>query len=150
MNLVRAEPIFTTFEFDRKVPLMFTLNIMCTYLTGYYQQNNKVRKFLEDRAIAFPERDEVISVVNDTAVYIDAMNFPPEAMWWNKSNFFTLVSELSRQPDLRNIAPEVASEKLLRFQEAVPDNYALAAREAVSRRGQREYRGKVVREILAG
>jgi len=149
-NLIQAKPVFSKFEFDRKVPLMFTLNIMCTYLTGYYQRNDRVRKFLDERATSFPERDDVISVMNHTASCISAMNLPDSAMWWNKANFFTLVSELSRMPKLRDQHPDIAGQKLLQFGQAVPMDYSLAAREAVGRKAQRELRGKVVRDILGG
>lgn len=149
-EIIRTNNVFTSFEFDRKVPLMFTLNIMCTYMTGYYQRNDRVRKFLDERATAFPERDEVISAINDTATYIAEMNLPQNAMWWNKANFFTMISELSRVPALRQQPPETAKDRLMEFAQGVPPDYALAAREAVGRKAQREYRGKVVRETLGG
>jgi hypothetical protein len=136
-NLVRSKEIFTSFEFDRKVPLMFTLNIMCTYMTGYFQRNNRVRKYLEERASIFPERDEVIGAINT-------------AMWWNKANFFTLVSELSRLPETMRQSSQDAKHKLLNFADNVPADYALAAREAVGQKAERELRGKVVRTLLLG
>ena len=148
-NLIRSKLIFTSFEFDRKVPLMFTLNVMCTYLTGYYQRNDRVRKFLDDRALSFPERDDVISSVNDTAEYIEKMNLPLGSMWWNKANFFTLVCELVRHRELKEKAPDLSAGKLMAFAETVPADYALAAREAVGRKAQRELRGETVRGVLS-
>lgn len=147
--LIRDKPIFTPFEFDRKVPLMFTLNLMCTYLTGYYERNDRVRKYLDERAGQFAEREEVISSLNDTAAYIQAMNLPNNSMWWNKANFFTVMSELSRVPALRNQSAEQAAEKLIAFSMDVPADYALAAREAVGRKPQRELRGEAVRQSLS-
>jgi hypothetical protein len=147
-SLIRSKEIFTTFEFDRKVPLMFTLNIMCTYMTGYFQRNNRVRKFLEERTSSFPEREEVISAINMAGAYIESMDLPEGSMWWNKANFFTLVSELSRLPQIMSQSPQDARGKLLRFSENVPSDYALAAREAVGQKSERELRGKVVRALL--
>lgn len=147
-DLVRSKHIFTSFEFDRKVPLMFTLNIMCTYMTGYFQRNNRVRKYLEDRASSFPERDEVIAAINRAGEYIDSMNLPDGSMWWNKANFFTLVSELSRLPETMDQSAQAAKKKLLKFADNVPTEYALAAREAVGQKAEREFRGKVVRNLL--
>jgi hypothetical protein len=148
-ELIRTKSIFTPFEFDRKVPLMFTLNVMCTYMTGYYERNNVVRKFLEDRAENFPDRDEVMAAINDTASYISDMSLAENSMWWKKANFFTLVAELSRHPELRlGVNTEVAA-RLLTFAQNVPSDYSLAAREALGRRAQRDLRGKAVRDILA-
>jgi hypothetical protein len=147
-NLVRSKEIFTSFEFDRKVPLMFTLNIMCTYMTGYFQRNNRVRKYLEERASSFPERDEVIGAINAAGDYINSMNLPDGSMWWNKANFFSLVSELSRLPETMKQPPLDAKHKLLDFADKVPPDYALAAREAVGQKAERELRGRVVRTLL--
>jgi hypothetical protein len=147
-QLIKSKPIFTKFEFDRKVPLMFTLNIMCTFMTGYYQRNDRVRKFLDERAAAFGEQDEVIISINDTASFIMDMNLPDTAMWWNKANFFTVVSELSRIPALRAQSPEAAARKLMEFSRSVPTDYSLAAREGVGRKPQRELRAKAIRDTL--
>jgi hypothetical protein len=148
-ELIRTRSIFTPFEFDRKVPLMFTLNIMCTYMTGYYERNNLVRKFLDDRAESFPDREEVMAAINETANYISNMNFAENSMWWKKANFFTLVAELARHLELRTGTNTDVAAKLLTFAQTIPSEYSLAAREAVGRRAQRELRGKAIRDILA-
>jgi len=145
-TLLQQNPIFTKFEFDRKVPLMFTLNIMCTLLAGYYNRNDRVRKFLEEKAEEFLEKDEVLTTLNETASFIRDMALPERAMWWNKANFFTLVCELSTQPV--GLSPSQARNRLLDFQENIPQEYALAAREAVGRKGYRELRGMYVRGML--
>ena len=74
-NLIRNGQIFSPFEFDRKVPLMFTLNVMCTYLVGYYERNDRVRRMLDDFAAVFDERQEVLDVLNETAVFIEFYGF---------------------------------------------------------------------------
>jgi hypothetical protein len=147
-NLIRSTEIFTTFEFDRKVPLMFTLNVMCTYMTGYYQRNDRVRTFLDERANSFMERDEVISAINAASSYIGSMKLAPNSIWWNKANLFTLIAELSRLPDLIGQSPDAAAQRLTSFAENMPPNYALAAREATGQKAQRELRGRMVRVLL--
>lgn len=147
-NLIRNNSVFSSFEFDRKVPLMFTLNVMCTFMVGYYERNDRVRKMLDERSLSFPERQEVMDVLNDTATYIQEMSLPPGSLWWNKANFFTVVVELARVPELREQPPEVAAQKLQRFSERMPEAYGLAAKEAVSRKPQRELRGREIRAVL--
>jgi hypothetical protein len=53
---------------------MFTLSVMCTYLTWYYERNNQVRKVLEDLAENFPAREDVMAAINETAEYIYMLN----------------------------------------------------------------------------
>jgi hypothetical protein len=128
---------------------MFTLNIICTYLAGYYNRNDKVRRYLDELSTDFPEGDEVIDALNSSADFINAMNLPAQSMWWNKANFFSLVAELARSPALRSSAPVDAAKKLLEFSTAVPADYALAAREGVGRKAQRELRGEAIRHALS-
>lgn len=146
--LVRTKPIFSTFEFDRKVPLMFTLNVMSTFLTGFYNRNDRVRRYLDERSDEFQEKDDLIAALNSTAAYIAKMNLPLTSVWWNKANFFTIVIELARNPDMRRQPPEDAGEKLQVFERNLPQAYSLAAREAVNGKAQRELRGRLVREAL--
>ncbi len=147
-NILRTENIFSPFEFDRKILLMFTLNLMCTYLFGYYERNDKVRRYLEERTSQFPEKTKLMAEFNNTAEYIAAMNFPSNSVWWNKANFFTLMAELSRDAKIRKRPPEDASMKLAEFADNMPSEYSLAAREAVSRKPQRELRASYLRELL--
>ena len=148
-RVLKQHNIFTPFEFDRKVPLMFTLNVICTYLTGYYNRNDRVRKYLEDCATEFAERDEAIDALNASAQIIDQMELPASSMWWSKANFFTLVAELSRFDGRNRIDTEKTATNLTAFASVVPPDYALAAREAVGRKGQRDLRGCAVRQLLA-
>lgn len=147
-RLIADKGIFTSFEFDRKVPLMFTLDVMCTYLSGYFNRNDKVRRFLEDKNSIFPERQEVFDALNFAAKYIISLGLPEGAMWWNKANFFTLICEVVRSKDIQAMPPSDVAEKLDQFAKNVPADYALAAREAVGRKGQREMRGKTIRTLL--
>lgn len=146
--LIKLRPIFTPFEFDRKVPLMFTLNVMCTYLLGYYERNDRVRKMLDEYTEHFEDRQRVVDVLNSTAEFIDAMKLPENSPWWNKANFFTIVVELSRVAELRQQTPAEAARKLVEFSNNFSEEYSLAAREAVSRKPQRELRGRLVRAAL--
>jgi hypothetical protein len=70
-------------------------------------------------------------------------------MWWKKANFFTLVAELARHPELSSGKNTKVAAKLLTFAQNVPKEYSLAAREAVGRRAQRELMGKAIRDIFA-
>lgn len=147
-SLIKSASVFTSFEFDRKVPLMFTLNVMCTYLNGYYERNNLVRTYLDSKAERFAEKQIVIQRVNEAASYIERLHLPVGSMWWNKANFFTLIVELARQPELMQKPAPAVSQALIDFSGDVPDQYALDAREAVSRKPQRERRANTLQAII--
>jgi len=144
-DLIQSKNIFTRLEFDRKVPLMFTLSIMCTYLSGYFNRNDKVRKYLEDKNSEFAERTEVIEKLNAAARKINSLSLPEGSMWWNKANFFSLMCEMVRGGDVIGVNSTILSERLSRFAQDLPKDYALAAREAVGRKRERELRGSAIR-----
>ena len=148
-RLISEMPVFTDFEFDRKVPLMFTLNVMCTYLVGYFNRNDKVRRFLEEKNAVFVEREEVLHAMNAAAEFVGALKLGENSIWWNKANFFTLICEVARSAEVRGLDPAVVSEKLEGFAAGIPEEYVLAAREAVSRKAQREVRAAWFRKVVA-
>lgn len=150
-RLLQNTSVFSKFEFDRKVPLMFTLNLMCTFISGvYYNRNDKVRVYLEDKLEYFPEKDDTINAINEAAEFISRIDLDAESIWWSKANFFSLMAELVRSRDYHLLSPESVKQKLTEFAVNLPPDYSLAAREAVGRKSQRELRGKYLRQLLLG
>lgn len=147
-QIIKSKNVFSSFEFDRKVPLMFVLNVMCTYLSGYYNRNDRVRKFLDDFSEGFNQKEKIIDRLNTTAKYIDAMEISADSIWWNKANFFTLVVEIARHPNLSQQDAKVSAHKLSIFAQDLPFDYTLASRESVNGKAQRELRGTKLREVL--
>lgn len=147
-SLILEKPIFSKFEFDRKVPIMFTLNIMCSIIYGYYQRNDRVRQCLDEWSDNFDLKYEVIESINDSGSFVARMRLKNDSIWWNKANLFTLIVELARNVEYRHLSVKSVAEALNKFHEQLPREYALAAREAVNGKAQRELRGRMVRQIF--
>jgi hypothetical protein len=147
-TMIRSVGTFSAFEFDRKVPLMFCLNVMCTYLYGYYNRNDKVRQYLDQRNDSFPERDDVMLELNRAATFLLELNLEPESFWLTKANLFSLLCELSRSKSYYEVGVEEIRRRLLALAKDIPVDYALAAREGVGRKAQRELRARVLRDSL--
>ena len=107
---------------------MFALNVMCTYLTGYYNRNDRVRKLLEDKNDEFAEKEEVVDILNSASDFINRLDFKEESIWWSKANFFSLMCEVARETRIIAVGVEATRERLLSFASALPEDYALAAR----------------------
>jgi hypothetical protein len=147
-TLLKTRSVFTPFEFDRKVPLMFTLNVMCTYLQGYYNRNDLVQKLLEENSDVFTEKQVIIDALNAAAFFISELKLSSTSIWYRKANFFTLMVEFSRSAELRSQNADDVSRRLEVFGQNVPPDYSLAAREGVNGRAQRELRANVVRSLI--
>jgi hypothetical protein len=148
-RLLSDEEVFSPYEFQRKVPLMFVLNVMCTVLGGYYGRNSKVKDYLEDYNAAFPKAEEMIGLLNAVAEEIDILSLPDESIWWNKSNFFTMVCELANVRNRDGIDVEATAANLQAFELAPPREFQIAAREAVNNKPERTLRGEAFRGLLA-
>lgn len=146
-RLVLERGIFSNYEAERKVPLMFTLNILGTLLGGYYNRNSRVKEYLERYNDEFPESDILISHLNVIADYVGELRIPAQSMWWNKANFFTLVIELEAA-NPRFPEASALSAQLTAFEKKTPPDYALAAREAVNNKNQRALRGTHVKGMI--
>jgi hypothetical protein len=146
-SLIGSEKIFSYYEAQRKVPLMFVLNVLATFLTGYFNRNAKVRDLLEQYNSTFDEADDVVGLLDKVAEFINALQLGGRSIWLNKANFFTLVVEASW--NYGNLAgPEIASAALRTLEDNLPRDYALAAREAVNNRNQRMLRGEYVKAAI--
>ena len=149
-RMLSSTPVFTPYEFQRKIPLMFMLNVMSTvFLGNYYGRNDRVKPNLEDFAQEFLPAQALMDTLNSAARVIFELDMNPKSMWWNKSNFFTLLCELSFNNVASNIDLTRVREELNAFENAIPRDYQVAAREAVNNRSERITRGEAVRSILA-
>ncbi len=68
-KLITSENLFTSNEIAKKVNLMYTLNLMTTYLVGYiYNRNDKVWELAEEYAEDFPDKDLIVNVFEKSGI----------------------------------------------------------------------------------
>lgn len=141
--------IFTEFEIARLVHLMFSLNLISTSYFGYFPRNDKSREYLENAEESFPFRDEILLGLERSASIIQSLELPKNTIWHSKSNAFTLIINFFWHGDV--LSTKYNNElrnRLLEFSANVPEDYALAAREAVNNRKQRIIRHETVAKLL--
>ena len=148
-DFLRNSDIFTSHETARKVPLFYTLNIMSTVLTGYFNRNDQTLELLDTYKEEFAQKDLIVASVDKTAVLLSQLAFQKGSMWFQKANFFTLFTEVaSRVYTGSTIDLTQTKVNLDGFQAAVPGDYALAAREAVNNKKERTLRASYVAKLL--
>ncbi|NEI67989.1 DUF262 domain-containing protein [Rhizobium lusitanum] len=140
--------VFTPYEYQRKVPLMFVLNVMATILGGYYGRNAKVKQYLEDYNTEFPQSEQMLDWLNDVAEIVRKINLPKKTIWWSKANFFTMICELATSFDHQKLVPDATREKLVQFAIDPPREFQIAAREAVNNRPERITRAETFRQLV--
>lgn len=142
------QAIFSSYEFQRKIPLMFALNVLSTIEGGYYGRNDKVKNYLEQYASEFPQANIVLEKLNHIARMIRSFDFSARSIWFNKANFFTVVCELARDERLSDIDIDATSALMKEFEVEPPRDFQAAAREAVNNRPERQFRANAFRELV--
>lgn len=92
--------VFKDTEFSRMADLHFILLVMSTVeLGGYFAQDKEVETSVEKFNEHYPNKQNVTTSILGALDTIEGLNLPDDSMWFRKSNFFTLVSELALNTD---------------------------------------------------
>jgi len=145
IKLINNENIFSKFEISRKVNLMYTLNLVSTYLKGLYHRNNEVWGLAEIYAEDFPEKLEVLKKFEQVAKRYSDFKFNKSSMWNGKANFFSLFYELTKfnDEDLNWASLGAA------LKEYSPDEtYKSFTQEGVNNLKERTYRSNELHKLI--
>jgi len=148
-KLLNEKGIFTPTEIARKTNLMHTLNVMAAVLGGITNRNDRAIELLNDYAIGFPKRDEVINALENAADFVTKLGFKGKSYWLNKANVFSLLVAVA---DIQKTEYRLDSSRvrnaLDEFERNLPVEYRLAATEAVNSTRARQLRHQNLRQIM--
>jgi len=148
-QLITKKGIFTQRDISRKAHLMHVLNIMSSILVGFYNRNDKAVENLNDYTEIFLEKDEIISLLEETAEIILKLKLKAKSYFYNKSNIYSLIVAIANYIRDGNIVDvEMLKEKLLAFEASVPEDFKLAATEAVNSTKARQLRNTYIVSML--
>lgn len=148
-QLILETPIFTKYEISRQVHLMFALNLMATFLVGIYARNEQVSVHLDLYAEELPDRDSLCARLQLAASRFRKLKLPMSGGWYTKSNSFSLLVAIDSVGEaVKGKSILVVRKQLTDFVESLPDDYALAAKEAVNNRKERLLRHKYIGKLL--
>ena len=147
-DLIFDGKIFTAQEITRKVPLMYTLNMIATLSVGFFNRNDKTLQLLDDFHQNFEDKDRIVSLFIKTAKAITKLKLNEDSIWYNKASFFSLFVHVARNGG-RVADVAISRNALNRFAKYLPEDYALAAREGVNNKAQRELRDVYIKTLIA-
>lgn len=88
--------VFKDTEFSRMADLHFILLVMSTVETGgYFPQDKEVETLVEGYNETYPRSLEMKNRILEALSLVKSLDLDPDSMWFRKSNFFTLISEIS-------------------------------------------------------
>ncbi|WP_331691795.1 DUF262 domain-containing protein [Pseudomonas sp. ZY71] len=149
-KLVNEKGVFNSHEIARKTNLMHVLNIISAVIGGFSNRNEKAIQHLDDYATSFNERDVVVDALERAADFILKVGFRGKSYWLNKANFFSLViAVVSLQEQGVILDPSKVKLILESFERTLPEDYRLAATEAVNSTRARQLRNKYLIDQLS-
>lgn len=148
-TLITEKNIFTARDLAKKAHLMHILNIMSTVLADFFNRNERSHDFLVDYSLNFDDKDKLVSDLESTAEYILSLKLKSKSYWYNKSNMFSLLVAIAKRLDtIDKIDKNIFKEQLEEFAQNLPDDYKLAATEAVNNKKEREIRNGYIQNLL--
>lgn len=148
-NWLANTNIFSSYESSRKVPLMFTLNLMSTYIGGFFNRNQLTETYLEALKEDFDDKNALIKDFEKIAKFILDLDLPENSYWYNKSNAFSLFMGLSTNvKKLSSINKLNLRKRLIDFENNIPKDYSLSAKEAVNNLKERGLRHDYVLTLI--
>lgn len=148
-NWLLESKLFTPYESSRKVPLMFTLNLMATSLGGFFNRNDLAESYLETYKENFDNKTTVVKQFDKVAKFLIDLDLPGDSYWYNKANAFSLFLVLfTNVTKITAINKILLRLRLLKFEENVPPKYALAAKEAVNNIRERTFRDQAILKLV--
>lgn len=148
-KLLIEEGIFTTYELTRQVHLTFTLNLMSTFLNDFYNRNDFISRNLNEFADNFPRKEEVYNLLEIAANKFIKLKIKKKSYWYNKANAFSIMCLfLKNWANIENLDEKVIKAKLEKFEQKIPSDYQIAAKEGVNNKQERLIRDKHLVNVL--
>ncbi|MDP9499694.1 DUF262 domain-containing protein [Bisgaard Taxon 45] len=147
-KLITNDNIFTKNEIAKKVNLMYTLNLMTTFLGNeIYNRNQNVWDFAENYSNDFNFKDELVIAFEKTAEIFLDLKLKKSSFWHKKANFFSLFLVISKNID--SISHFDINELRVKLEDFSPSlEYSLAAKEGVNNKKERELRNNEIVNYL--
>ena len=97
VKLINEKGVFQPREIARKTNLMHVLNIMSTSIGGFYNRNEKATEHLDDYALEFVAKDQIVSDLERSAAVVLKLGLKPKSYWFNKANIFLISADSQRE-----------------------------------------------------
>lgn len=148
-KLITEKKIFTARDMSKKNHLMHVLNMVSSILGGLFNRNEKSIEYLNDYSLEFPDKDETIDILEQSAKIVLDFKLKSRSYWYNKANIFSLIVAIAQSlKDGVEFDHDRLKEALNNFESDIPSDYKLAASESVNNTTQRAIRNKYILTMI--
>jgi hypothetical protein len=147
-ELITKTSVFSSYAISRQVHLMFSLNVLGTIKEGIFNRNVG-REMLERYKDKFDSKDEILQNLELISEKILKLKLKKDSYWYNKANLFSLIIGFYNNRDkIINLPEAKIKDTLVSFENTVPDEFRLAAKEGINNRKEREIRDRYVKMLI--
>ncbi|WP_417505834.1 DUF262 domain-containing protein [Marinomonas gallaica] len=161
--LLNRTQVFSENDVKRMIDLQLMMTIISTLIESeYFTRNSKVQSYIEQYNGNFERKNDVEKSLKCSIDIISEIGLSSSSYWYSKSNFFTLVIELS-SVEFESFNVSMFTEKLIEIEEKSKKYFANIevdsltndekkyfeyAKEAVNERNARTHRGNFIKTIV--
>lgn len=116
-----SHKMFTALDGRRMNDIKYTLTLIISMMSGYFNRDDNIEEYLERFNDEFPAEGEVSERFNRVVGLLDDLNLDRKSRLWNKADMLTAIVELDRFLNLEGNAMNIAkfSQSLKKFYEDV-------------------------------
>lgn len=108
-------------------------------------------RHLEEFSEEFPFKDEIVFILENAASKFLKLKLKKKSYWYNKANAFSIMTLFSKHwKSVQHIEDKSIKDKLEKFEQNIPVEYQLAAKEGVNNKSERLTRNKYLEQLLIG
>jgi hypothetical protein len=156
--------VFKGSEVRRMGDTRFTLTIIITIMSTYFNRDTELENFLEQYNDEFPQKDEIENQLRNVLVFVNNCDLGEKSRAWQKADLLTLLVEIHRALFINNLKLDSneIGERLRTFYKRVDlvpakkekdkiiSSYHTATAQATNDRSSRIERGKIIQDLLQG
>lgn len=154
--------VYTTTNVRRMKDVVFTISILITFMSSYFNRDSEIEPFLAKYNELYPQGEEIKTRFKNVINIIDDMEFDDNCRVWKKADIFTLICEIDRTLHKRNLAidieqvsrrlkyfyGQIQETKLTKFPDSTLELYYKASVQATNDRNNRIVRGEILQEVI--
>jgi uncharacterized protein with ParB-like and HNH nuclease domain len=155
--------VFNDNDVKRMSNLQYMMTLVSTLIESeYFNRNVRVQSYIEKYNVSFEQKSAIETLLSNAFDVILALEFESQSYWNNKSNFFSLVIELTKfdttlvdVPKLKLKLEELEVKSKKYFANIVDENinsmevrYFEFAKEAVNEKSARIHRAEIINTMI--
>ncbi|EHU4802179.1 DUF262 domain-containing protein [Vibrio vulnificus] len=163
ISLLEKTNVFSENDMKRMIDLQLMMTIVATLIESeYFSRNSKVQAYIESYNNSFERKSAIENALEHSMDAFLSLDLPKNSYWYSKSNFFTLIIELSKiksedydfvkLSSLLNALDEKSKKYFagIEVDQILPEEskYFEYAKEAVNEKNARIHRGHHVSQLI--